>query len=183
MRLFLRRSTVGQEPLAVAMTGVRMGERLLQLGVDDPVVAGILASKPGLSGESAVVVANEEAGALARKAVAESGAAANVSVHPLNSLPFAPASFDVIVIHNRGGLLNGPGTDAAAGLQECLRVLRSGGRLIVLEQGTPAGLGALLKGRAAGSASALPLLERAGLRAVRVLGDRDNYRFLEGLRP
>jgi hypothetical protein len=37
MRMFLRQSTVGREPLAIAMSGVRMGERLLQIGRDSPV--------------------------------------------------------------------------------------------------------------------------------------------------
>ena len=35
---FLRKST--QEALPVAMSGVRMGERALQIGIDDPAVAG-----------------------------------------------------------------------------------------------------------------------------------------------
>ena len=55
MRMFLRQSTVGREPLAIAMSGVRMGERLLQIGMDTPVVTSLLAARPGLSGESALV--------------------------------------------------------------------------------------------------------------------------------
>ena len=57
--MFLRQSTVGREPLAIAMSGVRMGERLLQIGMDTPVVSGLLAAKPGLSGESAMVVPDD----------------------------------------------------------------------------------------------------------------------------
>ena len=57
--MFLRQSTVGREPLAIAMSGVRMGERLLQIGMDTPVVTGLLAAKPGLSGESAIVVPDD----------------------------------------------------------------------------------------------------------------------------
>ena len=57
--MFLRQSTVGREPLAIAMSGVRMGERLLQIGMDTPVVTGLLAAKPGLSGESAMVVPDD----------------------------------------------------------------------------------------------------------------------------
>ena len=43
--MFLRQSTVGREPLAIAMSGVRMGERLLQIGMDTPVVTALLAAK------------------------------------------------------------------------------------------------------------------------------------------
>ena len=56
MRIFLRQSTVGREPLAIAMSGVRMGERLLQIGMDTPAVTSLLGAKPGLSGQSAIVV-------------------------------------------------------------------------------------------------------------------------------
>ena len=52
--MFLRHSAVGREPLAVAMSGVRMGERLLQISADDTSVVGALAAKPGLSGESVI---------------------------------------------------------------------------------------------------------------------------------
>jgi hypothetical protein len=52
--MFLRQSSVGREPLAVAMSGVRMGERVLQIGMDTPAVTGLLGAKPGLSGESSI---------------------------------------------------------------------------------------------------------------------------------
>jgi hypothetical protein len=32
------------DPLAVSMSGVKLGERLLQVGVDDAAIAGLLAS-------------------------------------------------------------------------------------------------------------------------------------------
>ena len=59
MRMFLRQTTVGREPLAIAMSGVRLGERLLQIGIDTPLVTSLLAAKPGLSGESSIVVVDE----------------------------------------------------------------------------------------------------------------------------
>ncbi len=60
MRMFLRRPVAGQDPLPVSMTGARAGERVLQVGGDDPALAGLLAAKPGLNGHAAIVVATEE---------------------------------------------------------------------------------------------------------------------------
>jgi ubiquinone/menaquinone biosynthesis C-methylase UbiE len=73
-------------------------------------------------------------------------------------------------------------------LAECQRVLRVGGRLIALETGSPTGLRGLLGGaskhdaqyEASGGTTAA--LKAAGLRAVRTLGDRQGYRFIEGLK-
>ena len=43
------------------MTGVRMGERVLQVGTDDPSVAAAIAARIGLSGTAAIAVADEAA--------------------------------------------------------------------------------------------------------------------------
>ena len=63
--MFLRKCR-GREPLPVTMSGVRMGERVLQIGVDDPAVAGALAAKVGLSGNAAIAVADERVAARAQ---------------------------------------------------------------------------------------------------------------------
>jgi len=182
MRMFLRQSTVGREPLAIAMSGVRMGERLLQIGIDTPAVTGLLAAKPGLSGESSIVVADEPTAARARRAVADTSANVDIRVQALSSLPFADASFDLIVINDRGGeTLTAPA--ATVLLADCRRVLRSGGRLVVIGKGSASGLAALLHSRKepTGPEASEQALQRAGFRAVRMLGDRDGYRFVEGL--
>ena len=101
MRMFLRQSTVGREPLAIAMSGVRMGERLLQIGMDTPVVTGLLAAKPGLSGESAMVVPDDATAVSAKRAVENAGALVNIRVHALDALPFDQQAFDLVVVHNR----------------------------------------------------------------------------------
>lgn len=182
MRMFLRQSTVGREPLAIAMSGVRLGERLLQIGIDTPLVTSLLAAKPGLSGESSLVVVDEATAARARKVVSESGALVNVSVHALDALPFNDSSFDLIVLHNRTGQLTSYINDRALG--ECRRVLRSGGRVVVIERGAPSGLSAIFQTRPEDGQSegTVRALEGAGFRAARMLGDREGYRFVEGLK-
>ena len=186
MRLFLRQSTVGREPLPVAMSGVRMGERLLQIGVDDPAVAATLASKPGLTGESTILVADETAAVRVRRAIADTGALVNVRVHPFERVPVNDGSLDAVVVNDRGGLLTSEG-DAGRGriFAECLRALRPGGRLVVFEQGSPSGFSAMFHSRKTDTGTGertVRALEGAGFRAVRLLGDRDNYRFIEGLK-
>jgi ubiquinone/menaquinone biosynthesis C-methylase UbiE len=184
MRMFLRQSTVGREPLAVAMSGVRIGERLLQIGIDTPDVTGLLGAKPGLSGESTLVVPDDTTAVSARRAVEKAGALINIRVHDLENLPFEPHSFDLVVVHNRNGQLASL-SEAQRGraLQECRRVLRSGGRAVVIDKGTPSGLTAIFQSRTEPGAADLTVkaLTAAGFRSVRALGDRDGYSFVEGI--
>ena len=68
---FLRKSNLARLP--VVMSGVKMGERALQIGIDDPSLAGAIAAKVGLSGHAAIAVSNDRAAAKARAAAATAG--------------------------------------------------------------------------------------------------------------
>lgn len=178
------------------MTGVRAGERVLQVGGDDPALAGLLAAKPGLNGHAAVVVATEAQAADVRKATIEAGALVDIQVSPLDGAGagFGTAidagSFDLVVVHGRRGLLSSLGPAARAGLlRHCHGALRPGGRLVVVDAGTPEGLMARLRTRPASEAEyrstggPAAALQEAGFSAVRVMGDREGYLFTEGVRP
>jgi SAM-dependent methyltransferase len=174
--------------LALAMTGVRMGERLLMVGDDAP-LAVQLAAKVGLTGRSVVVVGSEAAAARFTAAAAEAGVLLeDIRVGPLPALPVDDGEFDAALVDAGPTFLtalDGPGRSDL--VRSLARALRPGGRLIVVEgrpkspfkpiQARPAGLDAF---RAAGGATAL--LEAAGFRPVRLLADRDGQRFTEGLR-
>jgi len=182
--MFLRQSTVGREPLAIAMSGVRMGERLLQIGMDTPAVTGLLAAKPGLSGESAMVVPDDATAVSAKRAAENASALVNIRVHALDALPFEQQAFDLVIFHNREGQLANLGdTQRTQVLQECRRVLRPGGRIVVINKGTPSGMTAIFQSRKETGEPALTLktLAAAGFRSVRPLGDRDGYSFVEGM--
>jgi len=174
--------------LALAMAGVRMGERLLMVGDDAPLAAQ-LAAKVGLTGRSVVVVGSEAAAARVTAAAAEAGVLLeDVRVGALPELAVDDGAFDAAIVDAGPTFLtalDGPGrTDLALSLA---RALRPGGRLIIVEgrpksplkafQARPAALDAF---RAAGGATAL--LEAAGFHPVRLLADRDGQRFTEGLR-
>lgn len=184
--LFLRKSNL--EPLPVSMSGVRMGERVLQVGIDDPAVAGALAAKVGLSGLAAMALTDEGGAAKARATAARVGALVDVQVAPLHALPFGDGGFDVVVFHGLSGLLSSL-DDAAriAALRETARVLRSGGRIIIIEPGPGGGIGTLVRARRLDKAyddtgGAAAALAAAGFRASRVLAEREGYRFSEGMK-
>jgi SAM-dependent methyltransferase len=184
MRMFLRESTVGREPLAVSMSSVRVGERVLQIGMNDPDIARAIGEKVGITGLSTVVVPNETAAACVRSG--EGLSAADIRIEPLDRLPFDQDAYDVAIIHNAEGLLMSlePAVRDGA-IREWRRVLRPGGRVIVLDPGTPTGIRALFGGRSRGSEASgqtVAALQAAGFGAVRVLGDRQGYRFIEGLK-
>jgi SAM-dependent methyltransferase len=180
---FLRKSNL--ERLPVVMSGVRMGERALQIGIDDPSLAGAIAAKVGLSGHAAIAVNDDRSAAKARDAAATAGVLVDVQVTPLDSLPFPSDSFDAIVLHAGAGAL--PSLDDAAGvamLREGQRVLRTGGRIVILEGVPRRGIGTWVRARPQPlhPGPAVDALGAAGFRAARPLAERKGYRFTEGLK-
>jgi SAM-dependent methyltransferase len=190
MRWFLRETNVGREPLAVSMTSVRAGERVLQIGVNDPAVVHAIANKAGLTGLAIVVVPNDMLADRVRSYSAEDSSTAEVRIEPLEHLPFEDGAYDAAIVHNRDGLLAGLDANLRQqALREVLRILRIGGRLIVLDPGKPAGVRGLFAGGARrdaayeASGGTDSALQSAGFTSIRVVGDREGYRFVEGFRP
>ena len=187
--MFLRRSKHTRDPLAVAMSGVRLGERVLQVGIDDARLAGLIAAKTGLSGSAACVVADAQQASKAKAGADYAGVLMDIAVVPAGALPHPDSGFDVAIIHSVSGLL--ASMDAPARrilLGESARVLRAGGRIIVIEPGTRTGLRSMLRpvppSQAAydSAGGALADLRAAGFSPVRELGDREGLRFAEGLK-
>jgi ubiquinone/menaquinone biosynthesis C-methylase UbiE len=177
------------DPLAVSMSGVKLGERLLQVGVDDAALAGLLASKTGLSGSAAHAVSTDAEAVKVNRGANKAGVLIEVRVTPLDQLPYEAASFDVVVVHSAAGQLASADAAARLGvLRDLLRVVRPGGRLVTIEPGTPSGLSSVFRGAPAaqgayeGSGGTLAALRQAGFGAVRELGDREGLKFVEGLR-
>lgn len=184
--MFLRK-TKRRDPVPVTMSGVRMGERLLQVGIDNPAVAGAIASKVGLSGSVAAAVEDEAGAARTRGIAGEAGVLIEVHVAPLDRLPLDDGAFDVVVVHGISRLLGR--LDAAARTavaREWHRVLRRGGRVVTIDGAGRSGLAALFgrgpEGAETPSADTLAVLEAGGFRPVRVVGELEGFTFAEGMK-
>ena len=183
MSLFKLRRLGGPRDLEISMAGVKLGSRVLQLGGDGGLIAA-LAGVVGLSGQACAAVQESGKSGAFERAAAKAGVLVEVKVTSFASLPYEAASFDVVVIKNVLGSLRQ--NDRVFSLQETGRVLRQGGRCLVMEQSMRGGLGALFSRQqldrqyAAGGASAA--LAAEGFAGVRILADRDGYRFTEGTR-
>lgn len=174
--MFLRKSRI--EALPVTMSAVRMGERVLQIGIDDPAVASAIAAKAGLSGNAAMAVVNDDDAARAAHAFASAGILVDVKVTPLETLPFDSDTFDLAVVHALHGV-----RASRESMREWHRVLRRGGRLMTIEGGPASGLAAMFKTpRPPAEGDVVASLETAGFRPVRLLAEREGYRFAEGIK-
>ena len=188
LRLLRKRPAANRDSIPVTMTGVRMGERLLQIGVDDPSLVATLAAKVGLSGTAAVAVDNERDANRARAIAAKAGVLIDVHVAPWSLLSLPESSFDLVVVQGTAGYLAAMTPEnRVACLRQAYRALRPGGRLVVIEAAPRAGLGALLRGhavnehyQAGGGAEGALKAER--FNPVRTVGEAEGYRFTEGLK-
>src|SRR5258705_3932348 len=184
--MFFRKTRI--EPLPVTMSAVRMGERVLQIGVDDPAVVSAIAAKVGLSGNAAVAVAEERDAARARASTANAGLLVDVKVTPLASLPFDSDAFDLVVVHATRGFIASLDEDArVAAMREWRRVVRNGGRVMTIEPGAVTGIGSVFKQQrmnesyeAAGGVVAA--LQTAGFKPLRVLAQPEGYKFADGVK-
>lgn len=180
----------GAEPhaLAVAMSGVRMGDRLLQVGCADRTLLGALASRVGLSGRACAIVYREDEAARAAASAARAGALVEVESAKNGSFPFEDEVFDLVVIDSTGGLLaSGRPEDRVKCLQESRRVVRPGGRIVVIETAVRGGLGALFSRRPtdphyAAAGGVIRALEAEGFRSPRTLAEREGLRFIEAMK-
>jgi len=172
------------------MTGIKLGDRYLQIGCTDASLLAAIASKVGLSGRACAIVSSEAEAARARKSVEIGGMLLEIeTASSLNAFPFDAASFDLVVVDNQDGLLsNMKPEQRVACLQQALRTLAHRGRIVVIEEGTRAGLGGLLRSRRPvdphyeSSGGALKALSAEGFKAARHLADRDGLSFFEGVR-
>jgi ubiquinone/menaquinone biosynthesis C-methylase UbiE len=165
--------------LPVSMTGLKLGDRLLQIGCGDGGLLAALAAKVGLTGRACGVDESEAALERAAKAAGRAGVLVELQRAPYGALPFAPGSFDVVVLHRvLGAMTPERRVDTVA---QAVRLLREGGRAIVVDRAPRGGLAALLTPRER-RYPVEELLRAAGFRAVRTLAEREGWRFTEGVR-
>ena len=179
MALFRKSSA---EPLAVTMAGVKLGHRLLAVGTRDPKTVALLALKTGLTGRTCVVDDDEARLTEAASAIEREGALIEPTRAPYGMWPFDSDSFDVAVLPHMLRTLPPDGRRRC--LSEVYRVLRHGGRAIVIEPARRGGFGALLT-RSQGDApytDAVRDLQAAGFNAVRELAEAEGVIYAEGIK-
>jgi demethylmenaquinone methyltransferase/2-methoxy-6-polyprenyl-1,4-benzoquinol methylase len=115
----------------VGTSGVKRGDRVLDLAGGTGDIAALLHERVGEAGEVVVGDINAAMLGVGRDRLTDRGLVRGLRYVQLNAeaLPFPDASFDLVTI--AFGLRNV--TDKAAALREMRRVLRTGGRALVLE--------------------------------------------------
>lgn len=173
-RLLTKTGARAMDPLQVSMTGVRMGERFLQIGCHDRALLSGLAARVGLSGTAAVAAFDEAEAKRAGGVGAKIGALIETHRIEGRALPFDSAQFDMVVVDDTNGRFAAIADDVRADyLREARRTVRHGGRIEVIEG---------VDAKRAPGYDVLRDLEAVGFKPVRMLAERDGFRFVEGLR-
>ena len=152
-----------------ANSGVGLGDRVLDLAGGTGDIAALLSKRVGANGRVVLSDINEAMLNVGRQRLEDQGIVGNVSYAIANAehLPFDSGEFDVVTI--AFGLRNV--TDKSAALHEMYRVLRPGGKALILEfsEVQPEPLKAIYD---AWSFGALPMLGKL------IADDEDSYRYL-----
>jgi tRNA A58 N-methylase Trm61 len=174
LRMLLRRGRgPAMDPLQVSMTGVRMGERFLQIGCNDRALLAGLAAKVGLSGTAAVASFDAAQAKLAQSIGTKVGALIEIKdIGQDREWPFSESEFDLVVVDDTADGFRSSGR-AADILRKALGTLRPGGRIEVV---TPVEQKHV-------TFDFVEQLAESGFKPVRVLAERNGLRFVEGLRP
>lgn len=153
----------------VANSGVRLGQQVLDLAGGTGDIAALMSKRVGRNGRVVLSDINEAMLEVGRQRLEDRGISGNISYALANAekLPFGDSEFDAVTI--AFGLRNV--TDKDAALAEMYRVLRPGGKALILEfsEVQPELLKKIYDGYSFGL---LPVLGKL------VAGDEDSYRYL-----
>ncbi len=182
------RQTTDPHMLAVSMTGVKLGDRVAFVAVPNPGRAAAIAAKVGISGRAAAVIRNDADAARLTKAAAHASVLVDADLASTTNLPYGDNEFDLVVLDDTGQLLEQLSEpDRVATTKEAARILRPGGRLVVVGGAEQTGLNRLLSKTTPSpfviSGAANSLLQSNGFGIVRTLAEREGLVFVEGLKP
>lgn len=176
---FFHESSIEQLPVAIA--GIKLGDRVIMLGCSDPKLIAQLAVKTGLTGRACAVDEDRRRTARAAEVAPREGALIETATAPWTSLPFENAAFDVAIVRDVFGTLDASSRSGA--VAELVRVLRPGGRCLVMDSVSRGGLGGLLaKKTALADYDAVRALDTGAFRAVRTVAEREGLKFVEGVK-
>lgn len=171
--------------LIVGMTGIKMGDRFVQIGCAHGGRFAAIGARVGLSGRAVVVVPDEASAARARRGAEQAGVLVEIESAPPTRLSLDDESFDLAVFDDTGGLLATlNANDQVLAIREARRILRPGGRVMVIGAAPRGGLAALFSRAQSGPPfDPTALLAADGFRSVRTLAERDGLVFVEALKP
>jgi SAM-dependent methyltransferase len=167
---------------SLAMIGAKAGSTVIVVGASEPALAAEVALVTGLNGRTLVVVPDRASQTAIDTAAANAGALVDVETAPATALPGAGGTFDIAVLLDAGHA-----SDRDRIVREAARVIRPGGRVVIIEGKKSGGLRKLLGGSATsavtGGDDITAALARAGLRGARLLGSADGISYFEATRP
>ena len=175
--------------LVISMTGVKMGDRLVQIGCADAGRLAAVAGRVGLSGRALAVVPAGSVAARVSHAAARAGVLVEIEIASPTALPLEGSTFDLAVVDDTADFIGDMRPEGEVDtIREIDRILRPGGRVVFIGTSPRGGLGRLFtRSRhepplvASGQASAL--LKADGFLSVRQLADRDGLVFVEAIKP
>ena len=119
----------GWKKFAVTLSGVKLGDKVLDIAGGSGDLSKLFAKKVGENGHVVLTDINASMLSVGRDRMIEAGLSLPVTLCDAEKLPFADHSFDCVIV--AFGLRNMTHKDIA--LKEMQRVLKVGGRLLVLE--------------------------------------------------
>ncbi len=163
---------------ALAMIGAKAGSSVLVIGASDLDLTAEVAAVTGLNGRTLVVDPDPGVAAKAEAAGGRAGGLIEFQRAPLAMLPIDADTFDVVVLP---GLAAAAAGDRPSVIAEAFRVVRPGGRLVIVAREKRAGVfGAIGSSPTIQPDEATALLTNAGARAVRHLGSQNGVGYCEG---
>lgn len=163
------------------MIGAKAGQQVLMAGAGDGQLAAAVAAVTGLNGRT--LVADAAAGARERveAAAAEAGTLVDFEQADVSTGEIGGKDFDIVVLHRSLA----PPTVPAQLLRRAADLVRTGGRVVVVEGGTTPGrfgLGRHTIPPALPGDAIRDLLASSGLRAARVLAESEGTIYVEASR-
>jgi ubiquinone/menaquinone biosynthesis C-methylase UbiE len=185
MSLFTLNRSGGPHDLELSMAGLKLGKYVLQVDGGDGGLIAALAGVVGLSGQACAVVESQAEVAVFERAAARAGVLVEIKVSEYTALPYDSGTFDLAVLRHTLGQMNP--LPRVRCLQEVFRILKAGGRCLVIDAAMRGGMAAVFSRQSVNARyaedGARKALKEEGFFGVRFLAERNGLTFVEGTKP